>query len=62
MNTYPAYISKHNLHHKKEVILLIIPNEEGWYYLAIKKCICIIRRNNVKACWCFFLFELPSFV
>ena len=37
MNTYPAYISKHNLHHKKEVILLIIPNEEGWYYLAIKK-------------------------
>ena len=25
---YPAYISKHNSTHKKQIILLMIPNEE----------------------------------
>ena len=34
---YPAYFSKHNLNYKKQVILLMIPNEEGWHYLAVKK-------------------------
>ena len=32
----PAYVSKHNLNHEKYVILLMIPNHEKWYYLAIK--------------------------
>ena len=26
---YPAYVSKHNSNRKKQVILLMIPNEEG---------------------------------
>ena len=26
----------------------MIPNGEGWRYLAIKKNICIIKRNNIK--------------
>ena len=36
---YPAYISKHNSTREKQIILLMIPNEEreGWCYLAEKK-------------------------
>ena len=31
---YPAYVSKHNLNCEKQVNLLMIPNGEGWHYLA----------------------------
>ena len=36
---YPACISKHYLIHKKQIILLIVPNEEkeGWHYLAVQQ-------------------------
>ena len=36
---YPAYISKINSNSEKQIILLIIANEEkeGWHYLAVKK-------------------------
>ena len=39
MEIYPAYISKIDSNSKKQIILLMIPNEEkeGWHYLAIKK-------------------------
>ena len=58
----PAYVSKHNSNREKQVILLIIPNGKGrevkWegreanilgrlHYLAVKKTISIIERNNV---------------
>ena len=35
----PAYISKSNSNCEKQIILLMVPNEqkEGWYYLAVKK-------------------------
>ena len=33
---YPAYVSKYNSNHEKQVIILTIPNLEGWYYLVIK--------------------------
>ena len=33
---YPAYVSKHNSNRKKQVIPLMIPNGEGWHYLAVK--------------------------
>ena len=33
---YSAYISKHNSNREKQVILLMIPNEEGWHYIAVK--------------------------
>ena len=43
---YFAYVSKHNLNHEKQVILLMIPNGNGreaesegwqlWHYLAVK--------------------------
>ena len=34
----PAYISKHNWTCEKQIIVLMIPNEEkeGWHYLAVK--------------------------
>ena len=44
---YPAYISKHNLKCKKEVIILMIPNGERWNYLAVIN-FCIIKRTIVK--------------
>ena len=33
--TYPAYVSKHNSNHEKQVVHLIIPNGEAWHYLAV---------------------------
>ena len=61
MNIYPAYMSKYNLNSEKQIIILMIPNGEGWHYLAVK-IIFVINRNNVKTCWWFLLFELSSFV
>ena len=37
MNTYPANISKHNSDHEKQIILLMIPNGEGWHCFAVKR-------------------------
>ena len=53
---YPVYISNINSNYEKQVILLMIPNEEkeAWHNLAVKKNICIVTWNNV-------LFELCSF-
>ena len=38
MEKCPAYISKLNLDCEKQIVLLMIPNEEkeGWHYLAVK--------------------------
>ena len=33
---YLAYASKHNSNREKQVIFLMIPNGEEWYYLAVK--------------------------
>ena len=34
---YPAYVSKHNSNREKQIILLMIPNGDKWYYLTINK-------------------------
>ena len=34
---YPAYISKHNSNYEKQVIPLMVPNEEEWCYLVVKQ-------------------------
>ena len=39
-----SYISRHNLNHKKQIILLMIPNGEGWHYLAVKKLLSLSKR------------------
>ena len=43
-------ISKIKSNCEKQIILLMIPNEEkeGRHYLAIKKTICIIKMNKTK--------------
>ena len=33
---YLAFVSKHNSNCEKQVILLMIPNGEGWNYLVVK--------------------------
>ena len=45
----PAYISRINSNSeiRKQIILLIIPNEENWDYLPVKKTVCITKWNNI---------------
>ena len=45
---YPAYVSKHNSNREKQVILLMIPNEEKWHYLAAKKLSELLRGITSK--------------
>ena len=40
---YPAYVSKQRSNHKKQVILLMIPNRKGRHYLAVKKLSALLR-------------------
>ena len=46
----PAYISKSNSNCEKQMILLMIPNEEkeGWHYLAVKKLSTLLRGITSK--------------
>ena len=48
VNIYPAYISKHALHHEKQIILLMIPNGEGCHYLAVKNLFALLRGITSK--------------
>ena len=48
MNVYPAYISKQNLNHEKQIILLMISNGEGWHYLAVKTLSALLRGITSK--------------
>ena len=45
----PAYISRINSNSeiRKQIILLIIPNEENWDYLPVKKTVFITKWNNI---------------
>ena len=38
MEICPAYVSKYNSNCEKQVTFLMIPNEKGWHYLAVKNC------------------------
>ena len=50
MEVSPPYISKINSNYEKQIILSMIPNQkqESWNYLAMKRTICIVERNNLK--------------
>ena len=39
---YPAFVSKHNSNHEKQVIILMISNK-GWHYLGVKKLSALLR-------------------
>ena len=43
-NIYPPYVSKYSSNRGKQVILIMIPNGEGWNCLAVKKLSAILRR------------------
>ena len=49
-NIYILFMfQKNNSYREKQVILLMIPyGEGGWHYLAVKKAICIFKRNNFQ--------------
>ena len=54
----PAYISKIDSNWEKQIIILMIPNEEreGWHYLAVKKLSALLKgitsKNNGDSCYC----------
>ena len=45
-----AYISKHYSNREKEIILLMIPNEEkeGCHYLSVKKLFALLHKKTSK--------------
>ena len=52
-NIYPTYISKYNLHSKKYINHLLLPNGEQWHCILVKK-ICIIKIITPKCFSCFY--------
>ena len=48
MEICSAYISKINWNCEKQITLLMIPNEKGWYYLAVKKLFALLRGITSK--------------
>ena len=42
-----AYKSKNNLTRERQVILLMISNDQNWHYLVVKKFTRIIKRDNI---------------
>ena len=48
MNICNAFISKHNANHEEQIILLMIPNGEGRYYLGVKKLFALLREITSK--------------
>ena len=45
---HPAYVSKHYSNLENQVILLMIPNGEGWHYLTVKKLSALLRGIKSK--------------
>ena len=46
--TYSTYVLKHNLNREKQVILLMIPNGEGWHCLAVERLSDLLRGITSK--------------
>ena len=45
---YPAYVSKYNSNHEKQVVILTISNKEKWHYLAVKILLLLLRGISSK--------------
>ena len=43
-----AYTPKYNSNLEKRITLLILPNEKGWHYLAVKKMSALLRGITSK--------------
>ena len=48
MEIFPAYISKYNSNCKKIIALLVLCNENGWHYFALKKLSALLREITSK--------------
>ena len=48
MGICPTYVSEHNSNREKQVIILMIPNGEGWYYIEVKQLSALLRRITSK--------------
>ena len=65
---FSVYISNHNLIREKQIILLMIPNEENsaWYYLAVKKRLHYYikktssNKGNFYCLNCFYSFSMEN--
>ena len=49
-NIYSPNVTKKSSNREKQVIVLMISNEEGqrWYYLAVKRLSALLRGNTLK--------------
>ena len=57
----PAYTSKYNYKRKKQVILLMITDDNNrWHYLAVKSLPTLLR--GITSSWRFLLLKLFSFI
>ena len=52
MYTLPEFL-KHSSNHEKQIIILMIPNGEGWHNLAVKKLSAILLCQNMTIFFCF---------
>ena len=44
----PTYVSKHHSNHEKQVVLLMIPNWEGYHYLVVEELSVLLREITSK--------------
>ena len=45
---YPSYVSKHNSNREKQVMPIMIPNEERCHYLEVKKLLALLRELTLN--------------
>ena len=59
---HPAYISKHNSTREKQIILLLIPNEEinGWHCLSVKKLSALLNGITLSCLNCIHSFRTEN--
>ena len=48
MDVCPAYVSKRRSNHENKLILLMIPNGEGYHYLVVKNRSALLRGITSK--------------
>ena len=56
--TYPGYISKHNLNYENQIFRLMIPNWEGWHYVAVERLSALLRISKLVGGSCYLKINL----
>ena len=60
-----AYVSKHNVNCGKQVIHLMVPNGDGWHYIAVKQLLALLSEITSKTkvifmVWIAFIFFITE--